>query len=44
MNKKDVQHIPVLGDGDCLFHSITNYLHIDKNSNNAITIKHNLTK
>ena len=31
MNKKEVQHIPVLGDGDCLFHSITNYLHIDKN-------------
>ena len=31
MNKKDIQHIPVLGDGDCLFHSITNYLHIDKN-------------
>jgi len=31
MNKKDVKHIPVLGDGDCLFHSITNYLHIDKN-------------
>ena len=31
MNKKDVQHISVLGDGDCLFHSITNYLHIDKN-------------
>ena len=31
MNKKAVQHIPVLGDGDCLFHSITNYLHIDKN-------------
>ena len=31
MNKKDIQHISVLGDGDCLFHSITNYLHIDKN-------------
>ena len=31
MNKQDLQHIPVLGDGDCLFHSITNYLHIDKN-------------
>ena len=31
MNKKEVQHIHVLGDGDCLFHSITNYLHIDKN-------------
>ena len=30
MKKSDVRHIPIKGDGNCLFHSIVKYLELDR--------------
>ena len=30
MKKKDVAHLSVRGDGNCLFHAVVNYLELDR--------------